>query len=183
MLITCTVQSFFTRDRHILRIDRHVTLFGATYFAVAAFLPIPLVILRIAIPIRSGTEKFGQGRIRTKIAIVVFASTLLSLGASFRAGIAYIPRPTNNPAWYHSKACFYLFNFTIEWIVVALFAITRVDKRFIIPNKAHGPGAYSGQVDGASEQKPELFRVLSEEEVFDLQPEDQTTQKVDEVEA
>jgi len=185
ILITCSIQSFFTLDRHILGIDRRATLFGATYFAVAAFLPIPLIILRIAIPIRNGTEKFGQGRFRTKIAILVFASGILTLGAAFRAGIAYVPRPADSPAWYHSKACFYIFNFTIEWIVVALYAIIRVDKRFIVPNKAHGPGSYSGsgaQVDVASEPKPDLFRVLSEEEVFDGEP-DPTGEKQDDLEA
>jgi len=181
MIIVCTIQTFFTRDQHILQIDRHVSLFGATYFAVAAFVPIPLLVLRVVIPIRS-TEKFGQGKTQTKIAILLFSSALLTLGAAFRAGIAYIPRPINNPAWYHSKACFYIFNFTIEWIVVALYAIVRVDRRFIIPNGAHGPGSYSGQVDGAKE-KPNTFRELNEEDVFDDQPGEQATEKKDDVEA
>jgi len=84
-----------------------------------------------------------------------------------------MPRPRDNPAWYHSKACFYLFNFTIEWVVVALYAIIRVDKRFIVPNKSKGPGDYSRKVENESDEKTNdqpggiLNRVLSEEEVFD----------------
>lgn len=176
-LVTSIIQSFYTRDRSILKKDRDILRFGATYFAVAAFLPIPLLLIGVIIPMRSKLERFGQGRFRTKIFLLVFSSTLLSLGAFFRAGINFVPRPINNPAWYHSKPCFYLFNFTIEWIVVALYAIMRVDKRFIIPDGAHGPGSYTGQ--NKSENEPEIFRINSEEEVFDGQLDDEKTSKDD----
>lgn len=168
-LVTCIVQSFYTRDRNILRIDRDVQRFGVVYFAVAAFLPLPLIAIRFIIPTRARVDKFGQGRFRTKILLILFTSSFLTLGAAFRAGITFMPRPISNPAWYHSKACFYLFNFTIEWIVVVTYAVMRVDKRFIIPNKAHGPGSYSAQAneDPAQEASPTMFRALSEEEVFD----------------
>jgi len=69
-----------------------------------------------------------------------------------------MPRPIANPAWYHSKACFYIFNFTIEWTVVALYALIRVDRRFIVPDGSSAPGHYSGRTE---------IVVLSEEEVFD----------------
>jgi len=170
-LITCVIQSFYTRDANILRIDRDVQRFGVTYFAVAAFLPIPLVMLRYVLPKRSETETFGTGHFNTKIAILLISSTLLTLGAAFRAGIAFIPRPLTNPAWYQSKACFYLFDFTIEWLVVAAYAIMRVDKRFIVPNKSHGPGDYSRGIDGTQEKSDQdVNRVISsEEEFFDEQ--------------
>jgi len=112
-LITCTVQSFYTLSLNTRRIDHDVQLVGGTYFTVAAFLPIPLMFLRIIIPDRPPIEKFGHGRFRSKIFILLFSSVLLSLGASFRAGVNYVPRPSNDPAWYDSKACFYIFNFTI----------------------------------------------------------------------
>ena len=132
-------------------------------------MPIPLLLVGVIIPMRSKIERFGNGRFRTKIIMLVFSSTILSLGAFFRAGIDYVPRPINDPAWYQSKACFYLFNFTIEWIVMASYAILRVDKRFIIPDGAHGPGSYT--VQNKPQTDPEVFRVNSEEEVFDGQPE------------
>jgi hypothetical protein len=151
-------------------------LVGSTYFAVAAFLPIPLVLLRVILPKKSRVEKFGEGRFRTKIYILLFSSAILTLGAAFRAGIAYVPRARDDPAWYHSKACFYIFNFTVEIIVVALYAIIRVDKRFHVPNGSHGPGDYSGANNkNELERKPSLVeRVLSlnnEEQVFDDEPE------------
>ncbi|KUJ16379.1 uncharacterized protein LY89DRAFT_782644 [Mollisia scopiformis] len=175
-LITCTVDSFYTLNKSSRRADRDVQLLGSTFFAVAAFLPIPLVLGSIIIPKKTRVEKFGSGRFRTKIYVLLFSSFILSLGAFFRAGTAYVPRPRNDPAWYDSKACFYLFNFTIEIIVVALYAVIRVDKRFHVPDKSHGPGDYSrtAPAQEAGEQEPEMEkrssladRVLSEEQVFD----------------
>jgi hypothetical protein len=167
-LITCTVQSFYTLNHNTRRIDRDVQLVGGTYFAVAAFLPIPLLFLRVIIPDRPPIEKFGHGRFRSKIFILLFSSVMLTLGAAFRAGINYVPRPSTDPAWYHSKECFYLFNFTIEIIVVYLYAIIRVDKRFHIPDGSHGPGDYIGISKTGAERRTSFGdRVLDEEQVFE----------------
>lgn len=173
-LITCTVQTFYTLSTNTRRIDRDVQLVGSTYFAVAAFLPFPLMAINYIIPRKTRVDKFGTGRFRSKICILLIAAFLLSLGASFRAGTAYIPRPAANPAWYHSKACFYTFNFSIEVVVVYMFAIIRVDKRFYVPDAAKGPGDYSK--NGVKDNEPwspmsVLKRVQTEEVFFDaLEP-------------
>lgn len=162
-LIAATVQSFFTLSHSIRKHDRDVQLVGATYFAVAAFLPIPMVLLRVLLPQKAEhVDKFGEGRFRTKIRVILFSSFLLSFGAAFRAGIAYVPRPQADPAWYDSKACFYIFNFTIEIIVVYLYAVVRVDRRFHIPDGARGPGSYSA---GASAPSA-IVRIKTEEEFY-----------------
>ncbi|KAM3067639.1 hypothetical protein ACMFMG_000047 [Clarireedia jacksonii] len=142
--ITAIVYAFFTLDPAALRRDHIVQLVVGTYFAVCAFLPIPLLALRLLLPAsylvtkpkerQQRVEKFGTGRFRTKIRLVLGSSLLLSLGASFRAGIAYVPRDSENPAWYHSRACFYVLNFGIEVFIVWLYAAMRVDRRFIVPN-------------------------------------------------
>lgn len=186
-LITCTVQSFYTLSKNTRRIDRDVQLVGSTYFAVAAFLPFPLMVINYIIPRKTRVDKFGTGRFRSKIRVVLIAAFLLSLGAAFRAGIAYVPRPAANPAWYHSKACFYIFNFSIEVVVVYMFAIIRVDKRFHVPNGAKGPGDYSN--DGIKEEPwsptSVLERVETEEVFYDaLEPEQfQELKKQPDVEA
>lgn len=54
---------------------------------------------------------------------------LATLEATILAGTGYIPQPVTRPAWYRSKGCFCLFDFTLEWTVVALYAVVRVDKR------------------------------------------------------
>jgi hypothetical protein len=152
-LITAIVQSFYVRSPTILKRDRHITLFGATYYTVAAFLPILLLAIRAVLPTRVPREDFGAGSYRAKIIIVLATATLLTLGATFRAGIAFVPRPAGHPAWYHSKPAFYLFDLTIEITVVFFFAIVRVDQRFIVPNGSHGPGDYSRSVESAGEEK------------------------------
>lgn len=153
MLITAVVQGFYVRSPTILKRDHDITLFGSTYFAVAAFLPILFLAIKAVLPTHVPREDFGSGSYRSKVIIVLFNSTLLTLGAAFRAGTAYVPRPAANPAWYHSKPAFYLFDLTIEIIIVYFLAIVRVDKRFIVPNGSHGPGDYSRSVETGHEEK------------------------------
>lgn len=171
-IITCTVQSFYTLSHNTRRIDRDVQLVGATYFAVSAFVPIPLVLLGKVLPKNPPhVENFGEGRFRAKLIILLFLSSILTLGAAFRAGTAYVPRSRNDPAWYHSKACFYTFNFGIEVVVVTLYAIIRVDHRFIIPDRRRVSGEYSARhLNDGKEKKSSLFdTILSEEQVFDCE--------------
>lgn len=162
MVITCTVHAFFTLDINARRIDRDVQLFSGTYLAALAFLPVPIVLLAAWTPRNTRVEKFGQGRWRSKIWLLLTTSTLLALGAGFRIGVNFAVRPAADPAWYHSKPCFYCFNFVIEIIVVYLYAIARFDRRFHVPDGSSAPGHYSGM-----QQLPSFKeRVNREEDVF-----------------
>ncbi|KAK0620265.1 hypothetical protein B0T14DRAFT_480985, partial [Immersiella caudata] len=143
MVITVTVQSFFTLDPDTRQIDRDIQLFCATYLAVLAALPIPLVTLAALIPRRTRIDKFGEGHFRTKFALLILTTTLLGAGAIFRAAIAYNPRPIQDPAWYQSKACYYFFNFGVEILVVYIYALSRFDRRFHVPDGSSAPGHYS----------------------------------------
>ena len=173
VVITATVQSFYTLNPNTHRIDRDLQLTAATYFMFVAFLPFPLVIIGLIVPRKTRVEKFGSGRWRTKIWILLITSTFLLLGSAFRAGISFKnPRPIQHPAWYHAKWCFYFFDFTTEIIVIYLYLLLRVDRRFYIPDGSKGPGDYVRE-DGAEEEKkkPEsahsMQQIPSEEEVFD----------------
>jgi hypothetical protein len=173
VVITATVLLFYTLDPGKRATYRDLQLYAGALFAVVAFLPIPLVILSLAIPRTTAVDKFGSGRFRTKIAILLFSAFLLSLGACFRIGTnSMMPRPRANPAWYQSKACFYIFNFTVEIIVVLLYIVVRVDMRFHIPNGSKGPGSYSGTQHGDKAGHEGAFadRIMSEEEDFDNEP-------------
>ncbi|KAK4941779.1 hypothetical protein LTR10_018383 [Elasticomyces elasticus] len=176
MVITATVQSFYTLNRNTHRIDRDLQMTASTYLLMIAFLPIPMVILGILVPRKTRLEKFGTGRWRTKIAILLTTSVLLCLGAAFRSGTTYKnPRTRDDPAWYDAKWCFYFFNFTLEIIVVYLYIILRVDLRFHVPNGSKGPGDYvpenrpHKEVESMQESRRSsgVSRVMSEEEVFD----------------
>ena len=173
MIITATVQSFYTLNLNTKRIDRDIQLYGQTLFAIVAFLPIPMVIVGLIVPRKTRVEKFGSGRWRSKIHILLTAALLLCLGATFRVGTNYKnPRPRNNPAPYQNKACFYIFNFTVEILVLILYVVLRVDLRFHVPNGSHGPGDYSGRNQQETEPGDGVMgRVNTEGEVFDDAPE------------
>jgi hypothetical protein len=154
-----------------------------------AFLPIPMVIVGLLVPRKTRLEKFGSGRWRSKIAILLTSATILTLGAAFRTGTNFKnPRPRDDPAWYQAKWCFYFFNFVLEIIVIYMYLALRVDLRFHIPNGSKGPGDYAGEPATGNTEKEEdrpasgwsAARILPEEEVFDDQSPVETSCSKDE---
>lgn len=146
MVITVVIQSMYTLNANTHRIDRDVQLAGLTYFAVISFLPLPLVLLVLLSSRGKPVEHFGSGSWAAKACTVLLAGSLLCLGAAFRAGMAWMqPRPVTDPAWYHSKACFYVFDFGIDWMVVMLFLLARVDRRFYVPDGSSRVRRYRGE--------------------------------------
>lgn len=152
------VQSFYTLKTHIIKIDLDIEHLGQAYFLTAAVLPLPVILIGSLLPKplakdgRSKIDKFGSGSFSTKVLLVLCTSFILSLGSAFRFSTSLIPRPRLDPAWYDSKACFYVFNFSLEVTVVALYIIMRVDRRFHIPDGSKGPGDYSaGQSNNTSD--------------------------------
>lgn len=154
MIIICTVHMSFTLDRAVQDMERKVQLTGSTFFAVLAFIPTPAVLIAVLTSDREKQrpEKFGTGRLRTKVRLLIFTSLLLTLGAGFRLGTSFDSRPVSAPAWFHHKACYYVFNFAIEIIVSATYAAVRFDRRFHIPNGAKGPGDYAAGYPAKGEQ-------------------------------
>lgn len=140
MVITVVVQSYYTLDPEIHRIDRAIMLYGLTTFAVISFLPIPLIAAATLIPRKDGREldRFGQGSWRYKTSMLAVGTILISFGACYRAGANWLtPEPMSQPMpGVQSKASFYIVNFTVEIITVYLYAISRVDKRFHVPDGA-----------------------------------------------
>ncbi|KAL8989664.1 MAG: hypothetical protein Q9169_008312 [Polycauliona sp. 2 TL-2023] len=179
MVITTNVQSFYTLNANTKRIDRAVILAVGTFYAIVSFLPIPLVVGGLIIPRKTRVEKFGSGRFRTKIAVLLTASVLLCLGATFRVGTNFkTPKPLNDPPTYFNKGCFYFFDLTVEVLVIFLYVVVRVDRRFHVPNGSKGPGDYSARNVSDDKEKHVATRIKSEEEVFDDAPE-QAPEKVD----
>ncbi|KAI0106251.1 hypothetical protein GGR51DRAFT_571549 [Nemania sp. FL0031] len=144
MVIAVTVQSFFTLDTGIRAADRTVQLVAGMYMAVLAFLPLPILLLAgRVLPRTQRIEKFGAGRWRSKVRLLIFTSALATVGATFRVATGFAPRPLSSPAWYHSRACYYCFNYVTDLLISAAFLLSRFDKRFIVPNGAKGPGDYA----------------------------------------
>ncbi|KAE8167462.1 hypothetical protein BDV40DRAFT_312728 [Aspergillus tamarii] len=144
MVITSTVVSLYTLDMHTRSQCRDVQLAAITYLLVFTCLPLVQVLIAFILPKSRREESFGQGGMASKIAIVVLSSCLCILIAGFKAGVNWSPpRPVTNPPWYDSKACFYVFNFVLEIMILSLLTFSRFDKRFHIPNGSTRPGDYS----------------------------------------
>ena len=145
-VIVATVQSFNTLNPSIRATDRAFQLYGSLFLAIIATLPLPVTILSLLIPY-SPLDRFGVGRMRSKVIVLLISTTLLSLGAWYRCGTTWrtpVPRTQPLPG-YLGKAPFYIFNFLVEIQTVLMYAILRVDLRWHIPNGAKGPGSYSKQ--------------------------------------
>lgn len=160
MAIVATVHTFYTLNKAARRADRAVQLFAGTYLACLAFLPVPVVALA-AVTNRSRrrhrhVEKFGEGRWRAKVGLLVFASLVATLGAAFRVAVNFDGRPGSDPAWFLSRACYYGFNFVTDLVVSTAYLLARFDRRFVVPDGAHGPGDYSPIIPSAMNSNSNL---------------------------
>lgn len=152
LIVVSAVWTAFTLDPEKLRIFRVFQLTGQTYFTFFCFAPIIVVGLSLLFP-RHAIDKFGVGRLRINITILIIAVIVLSVGQIFRCVITWIPpylarNAQGQPVplrWYHSKASFYIFNFVTEIIVLVLYAIARIDLRFHVPNGSRMSGDYSAR--------------------------------------
>ncbi|KAI8937173.1 hypothetical protein NX059_006385 [Plenodomus lindquistii] len=150
ILIVSQVTRNFTLNQNKLDIFRALFLASQTYFTIFCVAPAVLVAISLIIP-RTEVEKFGAGRLRVNITILLVAVAILSTGQIFRCVLAWIPqfplpevqRGSTPLPWYLSKPCFYLFNFVTEIAVVIMFAVGRVDLRFHVPNGSRKSGDYS----------------------------------------
>jgi uncharacterized protein YceK len=143
-VITATVQSFYTLNPNTRATDRSFQQYGATFLAIVAILPLPITMLTLLIPY-SPLDRFGIGRLRTKVIVLLISTTLLSIGAWFRCGVTFqAPVPRSQPLpGYLGKAPFYIFNFLVEIQTVLMYAILRIDLRWHVPDGAKGPGSYA----------------------------------------
>lgn len=144
MVITSIVLSLYTLDIHTRSIYRDVQLAAITYLLVFTYLPIIHIAAAVLLPKSNDAETFGEGSMSCKLIIVTVSTCLCILIAGFKAGMTWSPvRPIRNPAWFHSKACFYVFNFLCEILILSVLTFSRIDKRFFVPNGCNQAGDYT----------------------------------------
>ncbi|KAI0134885.1 hypothetical protein F4814DRAFT_3095 [Daldinia grandis] len=151
MVITAVLLSMYSLDPYTLRACRAVQLTSGTYLLVFTTLPVFLTAAAYLLPPSSREETFGDGRMKFKVAIVLATACLCILTSGFKIGTAFATqRALNDPAWYHGKAPFYVFNFVVEILILCVLTLNRVDRRFYIPDGSSQPGHYSGRVGSSS---------------------------------
>lgn len=105
MLVISTVYSFYTLDPRKRSQLRDMQLFASASLAVLSFLPIPIVLASVLVPSKHPVGQLGtKGGMRTNAALVLLTSSILALGASFRASVAFQLRPASRLAWFDSKS-------------------------------------------------------------------------------
>ncbi|KAH6673079.1 hypothetical protein B0J14DRAFT_481969 [Halenospora varia] len=161
--ITFTTVSFFTLEEKILKITRGFLLFGSAYTFTLSILPLLLIIPAGLIPSRTPLQRFGTGYFRHKVAILCFASLLFFAGALVRLISAVREAPLTNPIKINSKAVFYTTGFMLEIIVVAMYALVRIDLRFWVPDGCKGPGDYTTKDPTKSGMLPPGYEADQEE--------------------
>ncbi|CCC12794.1 unnamed protein product [Sordaria macrospora k-hell] len=149
IIIATTVHFFFTLDAKTRHIERVLLLACSTWLTTLAFLPsvaVGYILWLLYTPSFdvNGMDNFGEGSIPRKIMVLAFGSCLTTLGAGFRLGANFDAREIGHATWYHSRAAFYCFNFTIELLIVVGYAAFRIDKLFIVPDGAEKGRRYGG---------------------------------------
>ncbi|KFY33039.1 hypothetical protein V495_08491 [Pseudogymnoascus sp. VKM F-4514 (FW-929)] len=159
MVITSVVLSLYTLDMQTRQACRDVQLTAITYLFVFTCLPIFHLAAAFLLPKSKDAETFGEGSMRSKVIILTASTLLCMLIAGFKTGVSWSPpRPIQHPAWFDSKACFYVFNFMLEIFILAVLTFSRIDKRFFVPNGCNQAGDYTRlreQGQGSSESKIE----------------------------
>jgi hypothetical protein len=144
MVIASVVVSLYTLDPHTKSQCRDIQLVALTYLLIFTCLPILHIAVAVLLPRPKDAETFGTGSMRSKIIIVALSAQICMLTAGFKAGVAWSPpRLIRDPAWYHSKACFYVFNFACEILCLCILTFSRIDKRFWVPDGSSSPGDYT----------------------------------------
>lgn len=152
LVIAFTVLSFYTLDTKLLSAASWIQRGAITYLLL--FNVITLVVWLYSLSPTGTIDIPGTGSLMSKQAILGTAVVLLNLIAGFHAGTTWEPaRPASDPAWYDSRAAFYMLNFFCEIVVVYMLLITRFDHRFWVPNGSTGPSDYSrgGKMDSSQE--------------------------------
>lgn len=144
MVITSLVLTLYTLNPHTRSRCRDVQLAAITFLVTFTTLPLVQLLLAYLLPRSRNEERFGEGSMTSKVIIVTTSTCLCMFIAGFKAGTAWSPpRPATNPAWFDSKASFYVFSFVLEILALTILTISRIDKRFIVPNGCKGPGDYT----------------------------------------
>ncbi|KAI2605646.1 hypothetical protein GGR54DRAFT_644278 [Hypoxylon sp. NC1633] len=152
MVITALVISVYSLDPYTLRACRDVQLTSGTYLLVFTTLPVFVTAAAWLLPRSPARETFGEGSMKTKTIVVLLTACLCMLTSGFKVGTAWEPpRPVSDPAWYHGKAPFYVFNFTVEIAILCILTPFRVDKRFHVNDGSKLPGHYSGRLASSTE--------------------------------
>lgn len=143
LVIAFTILSFYTLDPTLRSVALWIQRAAILYMALFNVTSLVMLLLSLLLPRTRDTENFGAGSIRSKFIILGVAIFFICFIAGLRTGTSWSnARPASNPAWYDSKAAFYVILLGFEIIICYLFLFTRFDRMFWVPNGSNKPGDY-----------------------------------------
>lgn len=147
--------TFFTLDPNGLKIAKGFLLFGGSYTLFLSVFPFLVILPASLIP--GPVERFGVGPFRFKVFLLMFATAAFATGSITRLFAATQDAPANAPPPVDRKAVFYITGFVLEILVVALYAVCRIDLIFHVPDACTGPGDYAAGYAPRSDEE-EFFQ-------------------------
>lgn len=153
LVIASLVLSVYTLNEAILKVCADIQHAAGIFNLIFVSLPMMMMAAAGLLPNREPRDVFGAGTLFQKKLVVLLSASSALLIAGFKCGTGWMPpRPRTDPAWYQSKAAFYVFFFCPEILILCVFTIARVDRMFFVPNGCKGPGDYSRLREQSTDQ-------------------------------
>lgn len=152
MVVVSIIVSVYSLNQRTIERCRDVQRAAASYLVILAVAPAALLLvapLFSAMPIPRGTKVM-----RAKGTIVLSSCLLCALNAGFKAGVLWArPKSLFDPAWYHSRACLYIFVLGTEVVALVLLLATRADLKFISAASLRNEFEHEGGVEAVEREK------------------------------
>lgn len=144
LVIGFVIASFYTLNPEVQTASLWATRSGILVLLLFNLIAPILYLLCLFMPPSPDAENFGKGSMKAKLVILGVALFFTLFIAGFRTGVSWSDaRPLADPAWYDTRAAFYVIELGFEIIITCMFLFTRFEQRFWIPNGSKGPGDYS----------------------------------------
>jgi hypothetical protein len=166
VVIPFSILNGFTKDPELSMACAYIIKAGVLYFFLFNLIAPVLYLLALFLPRPKEIkpENFGTGSMQAKLIILGVVLFFTNFISAFRFGVAWAPyRPLSRPAWYDTRAAFYLIELGFELITTFVLILARFDKRFWIPNGSNRPGDYSSiDLDGNEHKSFQLEQAQDE---------------------
>ncbi|CAK3809167.1 hypothetical protein LECACI_7A000992 [Lecanosticta acicola] len=178
LVIAFTILNFYTLNSTLLKAGLWIQRTGILYFVIFNLIAPVLYFLALLLPRAPEAENFGIGSMNAKmiiLGIVIFFNLFIS---GFRMGTSESDaRPLSDPAWYDTRAAFYIIELGFEIVITYLLLLSRFDTRFWVPNGSRKPGDYS-RIDPNNSQRRRM-KVTRMEESTDADASSEKSHKAD----
>jgi len=149
VLIICfVVTSFYTQNPGLKTLALWVQRVGLLYILLFNLITPAMVILsalryrsrRVPVP-----KNFGTGSLQAKLIVLGVATFFILFISGFRMGTIWAARrPASHPGWYDTKTAYYFLEFALEIALLYWLVLTRIDRRFFVPNGTTAPSNDAG---------------------------------------